>query len=115
MISISQRILNYVSFIRTSRQVCWRRAVPHIALSILFVLCLPALSDLPHDFSGAVLGVSDQNELYVYVTQPGATGLNGDVQVLLDHPLPGLYYFAGSELQFDILGHDILGRLVCDA
>ncbi len=111
----SQGILSYVSFTRTSSQVHWTQTVSYIALSILFMLCLPAFSDLPHDFSGTVLGVSDQNALHVEVTQPGTTGLKGDVHMLLKQPVPILYYFLGSELQFDILGHDILGRLVCDA
>ncbi len=87
----------------------------YVVLLMLLVICPPALSDIPHDFAGTVLGISDQNGLYVEVTQPGTTGLIGGVHMLLKQPVPNLYYFLGSELKFDILGHDIIGRLVCDA
>jgi len=112
---ISQRIINYASSMRVPIQVSWIQAIPYVTLLMLFLLCLPAFSEVAHDFSGTVLRVSDQNGLYVNVTQPGTTGLRGNVEVLLKQPLPDLNYFIGSELQFDILGHDILGRPVCDA
>jgi len=115
MRSISQGILNYVSSMRTTKQVHHIQPVPYIALLMLFVLCLPAFADPTYDFSGITLSISDPNGLYVDVTQPGTTGLKGNVEVLLEKPMPDLYYFAGIELQFDILGHDILGRPVCDA
>ncbi len=111
----SQGILNHVSFIITSGQVHRIRIVSYVVLLMLLAICLPALSDIPHDFAGIVLGISDQNGLYVEVTQPGTTGSIGGVHMLLKQPAPNLYYFLGSELKFDILGHDILGRLVCDA
>lgn len=115
MRSLSQGILNHISFGRTSGHVRRIQTVSYVVLLMLLVICLPALSDIPHDFGGTVLGVSDQNGLYVEVTQPGTTGLGGSMHILLKQPVPNLFYFLGSELQFDILGHDILGRLVCDA
>lgn len=115
MRSLSQEILDHISFGRTSSHVRWIQTGFNVVLLMVLVICLPALSDIPHDFEGTVLGVSGQNGLYVEVTQPGTTGLEGDVHLLLKQPVPNLFYFLGSELQFDILGHDILGRLVCDA
>ena len=53
--------------------------------------------------------------MMVDVTQPGTYGLQAKVEVLLDKPLADLISFTGKELQFDILGHDILGKPVCEA
>jgi hypothetical protein len=66
-----------------------------------------------YDFTGFVLKVSEPNALYVNVTQSNTVAL-GKTEVLLDQPLPDLSYFKDKVLQFDILGHDILGRPVCD-
>ncbi|HUI40176.1 MAG TPA: hypothetical protein VLY86_04555 [Methanothrix sp.] len=66
-----------------------------------------------YDFTGFVLKVSEPNLLYVNVTQSNTIAL-GKTEVLLNQPLPDLSYFNNKVLQFDILGHDILGRPVCD-
>jgi hypothetical protein len=66
-----------------------------------------------YDFTGFVLKVSEPNALYVNVTQSNTIAL-GKTEVLLKQPLPDLSYFKNKVLQFDILGHDILGRPVCD-
>jgi hypothetical protein len=87
----------------------------HIALILL--LSLPSLifPAMAYDFTGTVEKVSEPNSMTVNVTQPGTYGLQAKVEVLLDKPLADLIYFKGKELQFDILGRDILGRPVCEA
>jgi hypothetical protein len=74
-----------------------------------------AVSAYAYDFAGTVERVSGANSLTVSVTQPETSGLQARVEVLLDKPLAHLDHFRGKELQFDILGHDILGRPVCEA
>lgn len=87
----------------------------HIALILLFSFPLLVFSTLAYDFAGTVEKVSEPNGMTVNVTKPGTYGLQAKVEVLLDKPLADLICFKGKELQFDILGHDILGRPVCDA
>jgi len=86
-----------------------------IAVAFLFTLSLLVSSGLAYDFMGTVETISEPNGMTVNVTQPGTLGLQAEVEVLLDKPLDGISSFRGEELQFDILGHDILGRPVCDA
>lgn len=66
-----------------------------------------------YDFMGVVLKVSEPNALYVNVTKSNTIAL-GKTEVLLNQPLPDLSYFRDKELQFDIIGPDILKRPVCD-
>ncbi|OPY48990.1 MAG: hypothetical protein A4E48_02492 [Methanosaeta sp. PtaU1.Bin060] len=66
-----------------------------------------------YDFTGVVFRVSEPNALYVNVTKSSTIAL-GKTEVLLNQPLPDLSYFNGKELQFNIIGHDILKRPVCD-
>ena len=89
------------------------RIVPCMALVMLFFFPTPAFSTLTYDFVGTVLKVSEPNSLFVNVTESRIEGLKGDTEVLLKQPLPDLSSFKGKELQFDILGYDILGRPVC--
>jgi len=86
-------------------------------MSLLLILSTAALvfSSHAYDFSGMVEKISETNRMTVNVTQPGTYGLQAKVEVLLDSPLPDLSCFKDRVLQFDILGHDILGRPVCDA
>ncbi|MEI6104522.1 MAG: hypothetical protein WCP70_11310 [Methanothrix sp.] len=86
-----------------------------IALILLLSLPLLIFPALAYDFTGTVEKVSEPNGMTVNVTQPGTYGLQAKVEVLLDKPLEGLIYFKGKELQFEILGRDILGRPVCEA
>ena len=86
-------------------------------MALLLILSTAALvfSSHAYDFSGKVEKISEANRMTVNVTQPGTYGLQAKVEVLLDSPLPDLSCFKDRVLQFDILGHDILGRPVCDA
>jgi hypothetical protein len=85
------------------------------ALLLLFSLSLLVLSSAAYDFMGTVLKVTEPNSLTVNITQPGTYGLQAKVEVLLDKPLANLASFKGKELQFEMLGHDILGRPICEA
>jgi hypothetical protein len=87
-----------------------RRVAACIALILLLSSPLLAFSALAYDFVGTVVRVSEPNGMTVDVTQPGTYGLQAKVEVLLDKPLADLISFTGKELQFDIMGHDILGR-----
>jgi len=91
------------------------RIAARMALILLFSLPLLGHPALAYDFTGTVEKVSEPNGMTVNVTQPGTYGLQAKVEVLLDKPLADLIYFKGKELQFEILGHDILGRPVCEA
>jgi hypothetical protein len=91
------------------------RIAARMAFILLFSLPLLGLPALAYDFTGTVEKVSEPNSMTVIVTQPGTYGLQAKVEVLLDRPLAGLIYFKGKELQFEILGQDILGRPVCEA
>jgi hypothetical protein len=89
------------------------RIAARIALILLLsLLVLPALA---YDFTGTVVKVTETNRMTVNITQPGTYGSQAKVEVLLDKPLANLVSFKGKELQFEILGHDILGRPVCEA
>lgn len=92
-----------------------RRIAAQIALILLLSSLFLVFSALAYDFAGTVEKVSEPNGMTVNVTQPGTYGLQAEVEVLLDKPLADLICFKGKELQFDILGHDILGRPVCEA
>lgn len=92
-----------------------RRIAACIAFILLLSLPLLAFSALAYDFMGTVVKVSEPNGMTVDVTQPGTYGLQAKVEVLLDKPMADLISFTGKELQFDIMGHDILGRPVCEA
>lgn len=66
---------------------------------------------------GTVLSIKDENSMYVNFTNSNILGMNGVTLILLSHPVSvkDLMYFQGRELSFSLLGHDILGRPVCDA
>ncbi len=92
-----------------------KRTILRMAFLILLFVPMLAASAFGYDFEGTVESVSEPNGLVVNVTEPGTLGLVARVEVLLDSPLQYLSYFEERELQFNILGHDILGRPVCDA
>lgn len=85
-----------------------------MGLILLFSLSLLVLPAIAYDFAGTVLKVADSNSMTVNITQPGTYGVQAKVEVLLDKPLANLASFKGKELQFEIQGHDILGRPVCE-
>jgi hypothetical protein len=86
-----------------------------IALLLLFSLLLLVLPSAAYDFTGTVVKVAEPNSMTVNITQPGTYGLQAKVEVLLDKPLANLASFKGKELQFEMLGRDILGRPICEA
>lgn len=83
-----------------------------ILLISLILLALPANA---YDFAGKVMKVTEPNIMTVDITEPGTYGVQAKVEVLLDKPLSNLASFKGKELQFEMQGHDILGRPVCEA
>jgi hypothetical protein len=91
------------------------RIAARVALILLLSLPLLVLPALAYDFTGTVVKVTETNSMTVNITQPGTYGLQAKVEVLLDRPLANLASFKGKELQFEILGRDILGRPVCEA
>lgn len=66
---------------------------------------------------GIVLSIKDENSMYVNFTKSNISGMAGMTLILLPQPVPmrDLVYFQGKELSFSLLGHDVLGRPVCDA
>ncbi|MBN1236547.1 MAG: hypothetical protein JW999_10965 [Methanotrichaceae archaeon] len=106
------------SFIGQSEEIkprSSRRITACIALILLLSTPLLVFSALAYDFVGTVEKVSEPNGMTVNITQPGTYGLQARVEVLLDKPLADLACFKDKELQFEVLGHDILGRPVCEA
>ncbi len=86
-----------------------------IALILFFSLPLLTLTASAYDFTGTVEKVTEPNSMTVNIAQSGTYGLQAKVEVLLDKPLANLASFKGKELQFEIMGHDILGRPICEA
>ncbi len=86
-----------------------------IALILIFSLSLLVLPATAYDFTGTVVKVTEPNSMTVNITQAGTYGLQAMVEVLLDKPLSNLASFKGKELQFEMLGRDILGRPICEA
>ena len=78
---------------------------------------VPAVSQVPTDLVGTVLNIRDENSMYVNFTKSNIPGIEEAMLILLPQPVPikDLIYFQGKELSFSLLGHDILGRPVCDA
>jgi hypothetical protein len=74
-------------------------------------------SQAPGYLRGTVLSIRDENSMYVNFTNSNIPGMEGATLILLSGPVSigDLIYFQGKELTFSILGHDILGRPVCDA
>lgn len=74
-------------------------------------------SQAPGYLAGTVLSIRDENSMYVNFTNSNIPGMKGPTLMLLPRPVSmrDLMYFQGKELSFDLLGHDILGRPVCDA
>jgi hypothetical protein len=97
-----------------SQNISSKRIAECIAIALFLSLPLLAVSAFAYDFAGTAKLVSGTNSMTVNVTQPGTYGLQAQVEVLLDKPLANLAYFQGKDLQFEILGHDILGRPVCE-
>ncbi len=75
----------------------------------------PAVSQANGYLVGTVLSVRDEGSMYVNFTRSNIPGMEGTTLILLPHPVPNLRYFQGKELSFSLLGHDIMGRPVCDA
>ena len=71
----------------------------------------------PEYLIGTVLSIRDENSMYVNFANSNIPGMEGPTLILLPRPvsMKDLKYFQGKELSFSLLGHDILGRPVCDA
>ena len=66
---------------------------------------------------GTVLRIVDENILYVDFANSSVPGMQGVTLILLPQSVSigDLLVFQGKELSFSLLGHDILGRPVCQA
>ncbi len=71
----------------------------------------------PVYLTGIVMSVKDENSMYVNFINSNVPGMEGPTLILLPNPVSmrDLLYFQGKELSFNRLGHDILGRPICDA
>ncbi len=77
----------------------------------------PAVSQAQGYLTGTILSIRDENSMYVNFTKSNIPGMEGVTLILLPRPVSmrALLYFQGKELSFNLLGHDILGRPICDA
>jgi hypothetical protein len=77
---------------------------------------VPIVSQVPGSLVGTLLTIRDENSMYVNFTKSNIPGMEGATLILLPRPVPMriLLYFQGKELSFSHLGHDILGRPICD-
>ena len=78
---------------------------------------VPVASQTPGYLVGTLLTIRDENSMYVNFTKSNVPGIVGVTLILLSRPVSmrALQYFQGKELSFSFLGHDILGRPICDA
>lgn len=88
-----------------------------VGLALIATLAAPAVSQAPQYLVGTVLSIRDENSMYVNFIQSNIQGMQGPTLVLLPRPVAvrNLQYFQGKDLTFNLLGHDILGRPICDA
>lgn len=86
-------------------------------LALITALVVPAVSQTPQYLVGTVLSIKDTNSMYVDFGQTNVPGMQGSTLILLSGPVSmrTLLSFQGKQLSFNVLGHDILGRPVCDA
>jgi hypothetical protein len=77
---------------------------------------VPTASPVPGSLAGTFLTIRDENSMYVNFTKSNIPGMQGTTLILLPRPVSMriLLYFQGKELSFSLLGHDILGRPICD-
>jgi len=87
-----------------------------VGLALIATLAAPAVSQAPQYLVGTVLSIRDENSMYVNFMQSNIPGMQGPTLVLLPRPIAmrNLQYFQGMQLTFSLLGHDILGRPICD-
>ena len=76
-----------------------------------------AIYQAPWYLNGTVLRIVDENILYVDFANSSVPGMQGVTLILLPQSVSigDLLVFQGKELSFRLLGHDILGRPVCQA
>jgi hypothetical protein len=88
-----------------------------VGLALITTLAAPAVSQTPAYLVGTVLSIRDENSMYVNFMQSNIPGMQGTTLILLPRPVTmrNLLYFQGKVLTFSLLGHDILGRPICDA
>jgi hypothetical protein len=77
---------------------------------------VPTVTQVPGSLVGTLLTIRDENSMYVNFTKSNIPGMEGTTLILLPRPVSMkiLLYFQGKELSFSLLGHDILGRPICD-
>jgi hypothetical protein len=80
--------------------------------ALLLVLLAGSAAGLQYDLAGTVIRVIDDGILDINVTD--SEDFAGVVQVLLVNPVQSPQALLNRELQFNILGRDILGRPVVE-
>ncbi len=87
------------------------------ALLLIFTTIMPAVSQAPGNLVGTVVDVRDDNSMYVDFGASNIPGMQGVTLILLQNPVPirEMLFLRGRQLTFALLGHDILGRPICDA
>jgi len=88
-----------------------------VGLALVVLLSMSGAMAAYNDLTGTVLSVSDENSMTINVATSNILGLTGATTILLSDPVSvaRLQSYIGKELTFEVLGHDILGRLVCEA
>ncbi len=87
------------------------------ALSLIFAMIMPAVSQTPGYLVGTVVSVKDDNSMYVDFGASNIPGMQGVTLILLPNPVPfrEMLFLNGKQLTFVLQGHDILGRPICNA
>jgi hypothetical protein len=84
-------------------------------LFLLLLLIAPIVQGANTSFIfGMVLNTTDANSFYINITSTNITDVKGIIQVISAKPQNELVNFIGKDLLFNVVGHDIQGRLVVD-
>ena len=84
-------------------------------LLLLLLLIAPIVQGANTSFIfGMVLNTTDANSFYINITSSNITDVTGIIQVISAKPQNELVNFIGKNLLFNVVGHDMLGRLVVD-
>jgi len=84
-------------------------------LLLLLLLIAPIVQGANTSFIfGMVLNATDANSFYINISSSNITDVIGIIQVISAKPQNELVNFIGKDLLFNVVGHDIQGRLVVD-
>jgi len=88
-----------------------------VGLALAVLLSVPGAMAAYNDLTGTVLSVSSEGVATINIASSNTLGITGVTTILLSDQATAaaLHNYIGKELTFEILGYDILGRLVCEA